>query len=84
MEQQSIDTIDFQLNPGDVAQASVSERDDFPSRHALAKAEPAPVPVPERDLVRTALLGLAGGVTLVWMAFLAWGALRLIAMLFFS
>lgn len=83
MGQQGIEIIDFDRNSGGIVQASVPERDVFPQRHALAKAQPAPAPAPELDLMRKALLGLAGGVTLAWIAFLAWGALRLIAMLFF-
>jgi hypothetical protein len=83
MEQLGADLVDFERYVRQIRSGSVPKRDIRAERPIAAAVPSEPASAAQLDLMRKAMLGFAGVLTLLWFCLLAWGALRLIGTLLF-
>jgi len=78
MSQEHAHTIDFEGNERDKRGLTVPKWAVGARSSVDARAASEPQTAARLDLARIAMLGFAGLLTLLWLALLAWGAVRLV------
>jgi hypothetical protein len=83
MKQQYADAVGLEWDDKLKARARVPNRHIRTEGAAPTSVAREPQPVAQLDLMRKVMLGVAGVLTVLWFALLAWGAVRLIGSVFF-
>jgi hypothetical protein len=83
MEQLSADLIAFDRQEGGRSHTDVPKWDVGPPTATLEAQQGEPRGVARLDLMRKVMLVFAGALTLLWLGFLAWGAVRLVETMIF-